>query len=69
VNPALRVNRLLGLFRLSEISFEVVVSLVAHFTARHGSTSLRVLIFTCVVHFRNVNKLDIKAAVRTTNMA
>jgi hypothetical protein len=53
--PALSIDRLSGLLRITEVTFEVIVPLVANLTSRHGSTCLRVSILTCVVHFWDVN--------------
>jgi hypothetical protein len=66
--PSFRINGLTSLLWLSKVALEVVIALVANFTTRHASTSLRILIFTSVVHLGHINKLDIKAAVRTTDM-
>jgi hypothetical protein len=69
VNPAFSINSLASLFRLAEISFEIVITLVANFTTGHRSTSSRVNILTGIVHFGYINKFDIKTAVGTTDMS
>jgi len=69
VNPALCIDRLACLLRITEVTYEVIVSLVANLTSRHGNTGLRILILACVVHLRDVNKFNIEATVGATNMA
>jgi hypothetical protein len=69
VDPALCIDRFAGLLRITEVSFEVIVSLVANFTSRHVYTGFRILILTCIVHFWDVNKFNIEATVGATNMA
>jgi hypothetical protein len=68
VDPAFCIDRLAGLLRITEVTYEVIVSLVANLTSRHGNTGLRILILTCVVHLRDVNKFNIEATVGATNM-
>ena len=68
VYPTLSIDRLASLLRITEVTFEVIVSLVANLTSWNRTTSLRVLILTCVVHFWDVNKFNIEATVGTTDM-
>ena len=67
VYPALSIDCLAGLLRITEVTLEVVVTLVADLTSRHRSTCL-ILILTCVVHFWDVNKLNIEATVWATDV-
>jgi hypothetical protein len=55
VDPALSIDSLACLLRITEVTFEVIVSLVANLTSWNGTTGLRILILTCVVHFWDVN--------------
>jgi hypothetical protein len=69
VNPAVLINGFAGLLWLTEITFEVVVALVADLPTGHRVASVRILIFTCVIHFWNINKFNIEAAVGATDMS
>jgi hypothetical protein len=68
VHPTFSVNCLTGLVRLAEITFEVVVTLVANFTTGHRGACSRILILASIVHFGDINKLDIEAAVGTSDV-
>jgi hypothetical protein len=68
VDPALCIDRLTGLLRITEVTFEVIVSLVANLTSWNGTTGLRILILACVVHFWDINKFNIEATVGATDM-
>jgi hypothetical protein len=68
VNPTFFIDAILSLFWLTEIALEVVVALIADLSSG-GRTAVFVLILGGVVHVRDVNQLDIKAFVRTSDVA
>jgi len=68
VYPAILIDSLPSLVGLTEISLEVIVTLVANLTSRERIASLRVLILACIVHLRNIDKFNVKATVRAADM-
>jgi hypothetical protein len=67
VNPSFSINSFPGLFRLSKVALEAVVTTVADLTTGKR-LSIFILILTGVLHVRDVKQFEVTSFIGATDM-
>ena len=68
VDPAVSINGISGLLRLSEVPLKSIVALVADLSTWHRN-SIFILILASVGHFWDINEFNVESRVRSSDMA